>query len=368
MATDETVDALIIGARVAGSVLAARLGDAGARVLLVDRATFPSPTLSTHFFRGGQTLTVMQELGVLDDLLSTGAPKLDCQYFYLNGSDTPSVDLPQDPGDIGYALSVRRVTLDNILVRRATAAPEVKLLERTRFAELLWDDGRVVGARLITPEGERSVKAGIVVGADGRHSLVAHAVEPKGEETSPAYRALYYVYVRGFSGPDGGPQNGPEFSLLDDEFAYVFPSDAGITCIAVSIGRKVFTVFRHDVDTGLREHISRHRGIAERFQTAAWEGRVLGFPPEPSWVRVPCGPGWALVGDAGLHQDPWSGQGIDCASRHASFLADALLDWFSGRAAEADALATFHTRRNEHGLPRYHETQQFAPDLRTMTE
>ncbi|MCA1670071.1 MAG: FAD-dependent monooxygenase, partial [Thermomicrobia bacterium] len=51
---DQEYDALIVGARVAGATLAILLGDAGYRVLLVDRASFPSPTLSTHYFRGGR--------------------------------------------------------------------------------------------------------------------------------------------------------------------------------------------------------------------------------------------------------------------------------------------------------------------------
>jgi flavin-dependent dehydrogenase len=223
---------------------------------------------------------------------------------------------------------------------------------------------------LFSAKGGESIveRANVVVGADGRHSAVARAIEPAVEEETPAYRALYYAYLRDFASPNGPVPDGPEFSLLEDELVAVFPSDAGITCVGVTINRAAFVTFRHDVETGYRERIARHCGLAERFAAATWESWVLGCPPEPSWVRVPAGPGWALVGDAGLHQDPWSGLGIDCACRHASFLADAILDWFAGRVAETDALATFHTRRNEHGLPRYHETQRIAPDLRTMAE
>src|SRR5450755_78400 len=66
---DLDYDAIVVGARVAGSTLAALLGDAGHRVLLIDRASFPSPTLSTHYFRGGRAVSVLKRLGVLDEVL-----------------------------------------------------------------------------------------------------------------------------------------------------------------------------------------------------------------------------------------------------------------------------------------------------------
>lgn len=56
---DQAYDAAVIGARVAGATVAALLGDAGYRVLLIDRASFPSATLSTHFFRGAGLLAVL---------------------------------------------------------------------------------------------------------------------------------------------------------------------------------------------------------------------------------------------------------------------------------------------------------------------
>jgi hypothetical protein len=109
----EHVDVVVVGARVAGSTVAALLGDSGAQVLLVDRASFPSPTLSTHFFRGGQAVSVFDRLGVLDRLLGLGAPPLRCEYTYV-GDPAGVVGPPQDPGEIGFSLSVRREALDEL--------------------------------------------------------------------------------------------------------------------------------------------------------------------------------------------------------------------------------------------------------------
>lgn len=348
----------------AGSTVAALLGDAGYSVLLVDRATFPSSTCSTHFFRGAGMVAVLDRLGVLDEVLALDAPPLVREYTYERGEAQPLVGPPQDPGEAGFCLSVRRERLDQILVRRARKPSTVRLLERTRLADVLRNGERVAGVRLATPDGERTVLSQIVIGADGRHSAVARAVGPAFEENVEPCRALYYRYVRGFSSPDGGEPDGPEFSLLGDEMAYVFPSDGGVTCIAISVNLDVFAWLRKAFDQRFDERLAMHRGLAPRVAATERVSRLLGCGPERSYVRVPGGPGWAMVGDAGMHQDPWTGLGIDMASVHASFLAEALIAWFDGRTSESEALAAYHDRRDEHGLERWRRTVVLAQDLR----
>ena len=218
------MDVLVVGARVAGSVTAALLGGSGYRVLLVDRARFPSPTLSTHFFRGGRLCSVLETLGVLDDVLALGSPKLICDYNYEGDDPTPDVTPPQDPGDVGFALSVRRETLDHLLIRRASAEPGVEFREGTAVTSLLREGERVVGAVL---GGGDVVRAQIVVGADGRSSSVAAQVSAAEQIREPATRAMYYRYFLGFTNPAGAEPEGAEFSLVDDELVYAFPSDAG---------------------------------------------------------------------------------------------------------------------------------------------
>src|SRR5215467_11601925 len=103
----DEVDVAIVGARVGGAVLAARLGDLGYRVVVVDAARFPSDTISTHFFRGAGLGSVLVDLGVLDAVLAKGSPPLVREYGYAGTDPVPSVDPPQDPGDLGYGLSIR---------------------------------------------------------------------------------------------------------------------------------------------------------------------------------------------------------------------------------------------------------------------
>lgn len=370
MTVDEEYDAVVVGARIAGSTVASLLGDAGHRVLLVDRARFPSPTISTHFFRGELMVAVLERLDVLDAVLEHGPPRLTRRYVYTDGEPEPTVEPPQRPGDVGHSLSVRRETLDHVLVERARRSGTVTLAEGTRVTGLLRDDSRVVGARLEGAYGERSVGARIVVGADGHNSFVAPAVDAGTVESTPGFRALYYRYVRDFPPPVGDEPDGAEFSFLGDQVAYVFPSDDGVTCVAVSFNLDDFEQVKRTrgfVD-GFEEHVARHRGIADRYFGASPRGKVLGRAPVENYVRVPAGPGWALVGDAGIHQDPWSGFGIDVASRCGEFLAEAICDWFAGTSTEDEAMERYRRRRDELALPIYRETIDLGRDLSWRSE
>jgi flavin-dependent dehydrogenase len=355
-------EVLIIGSRIAGSVLATVLGAAGRAVTLIDRARFPSPTVSTHFFRGARGVAALRDIGVLDDVLGLGAPKLACQYDHIEGANAPRLNPPQNPGDVGFCLSVRRQPLDDILVRRAGREPTVQVLQRTRLVDLRRDNGRVTGARLSADGEILEVRSRITVGADGRHSSVARRVNAELEMTDVPARALFYQYVRRF--PSCGPEPGAEFSIRGDEIAYVFPSDDGVTCIAASVNLRTFEAIRRSLGTSFAKVISRHEGIADRFAQATPIGKVSGCGPEPLYVRRPCGQGWALVGDAAMHQDPWTGLGIDFASTHAIFLGEALTNVLTGRRNETAALHDYWKRRNEHDLVIYRETNELAKDLR----
>ena len=309
-------------------------------------------------------MAVLDRLGVLDEVRALGSPPLVHSYIYHDGAATPTVAPTQRGGTAGYALSVRRAPLDALLVRRATAFPSVELATRTRFVGVIREDDHVIGAELMTPDGPKVVRARMVIGADGRQSAVARSVGATAEFEHPPIRALYHRYVSGFPGPNGGAPDGAEFSFLGDELAYVFPSDAGVTCIALSVNLVDFARARSAGVDYFNTRLAAHRGLAARYVEARAESKQLGCGPEPNYVRVPGGPGWALVGDAGLHQDPWAGQGMDLAGTHAAFLADALIEWFAGNTSEEQALNTYHERRNAHALPLYHHTVTMGQDLR----
>lgn len=359
-----TFDVAIVGARVAGSIAGALLAEAGHHVVVVDSASFPSDTISTHFFRGAGLGSVLVRLGLIEDVHALRSPPLTRQYWYGGSDPTPMVDGPQDPGELGYGLSVRRLPFDALLVERARAGG-ADVRERTVARELVMDRGRVRGV-VVEHDGRReTIHAAIVVGADGRGSSVARWLEADVERREPATRALYFRYLTGFRGP-GGAWDGPEFSVVGDEMAYVFPSDEDVACLAVSVTLDVFATFRRGPEAAFDERIRRHPAIAPRYQASAPISRVLGTGPKDALIRRSRGPGWALVGDAAMHQDPWTGFGMDNAGVHAGFLAAAIDDWLAGRTTEDAALEMYRERRDEHAIPGFEFTADHGRDLSTL--
>src|SRR5688572_3901044 len=162
-------DAIVVGARCAGSPTAMLLTRKGHRVLMVDKATFPSDKLSTHYIHP-PGVQAMERWGVLDALIATNVPAITKFSVYAGG-----VPLPIPPME-GVAYCPRRYLLDKILVDAAVEAG-VELREAFTVDEVVLEDGRVTGiaghARGSEPVTEQ---ARYVVGADSHHSVVAKAV------------------------------------------------------------------------------------------------------------------------------------------------------------------------------------------------
>ncbi len=252
-------------------------------------------------------------------------------------------------------------------MRRARREPTVEVLEGTTLQRLLVTDDRVTGVEISDEAGPVRIRARVVVGADGRASKVAELVGAAVQEEHRASRAMYFRYATGMAGPEGDP-DGPEFSLGDDELAYVFPSDGSMSCVAVSVNLREYAAMRSRAQAAFEERLAGHPFLASRIGAATWTGRLFGCGPRPGVVRIPTGPGWALVGDASLYQDPWTGLGMDNASVHATFLAEALDDLLTGRTGETPSMAAYHRRRDEHTLSGFRETCQLGRDLNAFRE
>lgn len=233
-------DVIIVGARVAGSVLATLLGQYGYRVLLLDKAHFPSDTLSTHFFRA-PALRVFERLGVLKEVKSA-APPLTVLWNYIDGHViSEPVDVPEE--HLHYFLCERRITLDWILFQRVGHESNVEVRQGAHVKELIWRDGRVAGVRWTEENGSREASARAVIGADGFYSTLARALEPSFETQFPVHRCMYYTYFHGIE-----PLEGPsaEHHFVDDTLTYVFPTDGDLTLVAVTVPISEFPSFKKE--------------------------------------------------------------------------------------------------------------------------
>src|SRR5262245_18029762 len=172
--TKHTYDAIVVGARCAGSPTAMLLARMGYKVLLVDKATFPSDTISTHLIHP-PGIAALKRWGLADRVIATGCPPVHTYTF-----DFGPYTIKGSPGtsDSPVSYCPRRTVLDKILVDAAAeAGAEVR--EEFTVEDVVFEDGRVVGIK-VRGKGIQSgmERARVVVGADGRHSAVVKVVKP----------------------------------------------------------------------------------------------------------------------------------------------------------------------------------------------
>jgi flavin-dependent dehydrogenase len=204
-----------------------------------------------------------------------------------------------------------------------------------------------------------------VVGADGFYSTLAKALEPAFETSFPVRRCMYYTYFHGIDPLD--EQLFAEHHFVGDSLTYVFPTDADLTLVAVTVPINEFPLFKKEPLKRLRAHLESLPLFAPRLRNAEFAAEVKGAGNIPCYQRVPYGPGWALVGDAQQIMDPWSGMGIDHATTHASMLADSLHHFLHDDAAWEVTMSEYHTQARTWSEKTYRRTSTYAADLRPMT-
>lgn len=360
---DTDYDVIIVGGRVAGSVLAALLGGQGHHVLLLEKAHFPSDTLSTHFFRA-PALRIFERLGILEEVKSA-APPLTVLWNYIDGHVlSDPVEAPED--HLHYFLCERRTTLDWILAQRVNREPKVELRQGAQVKELIEVDGRVTGARWVAEDGTHEACARVVVGADGFYSTLAKSLEPAYESQFPVQRCMYFTYFEGIEPLDEAAF--AEHHFMGDSLTYIFPTDANLTLVAVSLPISEFPSFKKEPLKRLRAHLDSLPLLAPRLRRAEVAAEVKGAGNIPCYQRLPYGPGWALVGDSQQVMDPWSGMGIDHAATHASLLADALHRFLCNDVTWDASMSDYHDQIRKWSARTYRRTSTYAADLRPLMQ
>ncbi|MCA1841854.1 MAG: NAD(P)/FAD-dependent oxidoreductase [Actinobacteria bacterium] len=334
-------DVVVVGARCAGATLAHDLARAGLSVALVDRAGFPSDTLSTHYFESPGIAT-LGRLGVLDEMRAAGAPFIDFIDYRI--ADVSGVDpLYRDPGAPGGAMCVRRTVLDAALVRVAGEAG-ADVLTNTRVTGLLTSDGRVTGVAHSDDAGrDGQLDATVVVGADGTGSTVARLAGARRYHTMPNQRFCYWGYF------EGATESGPPAALyhrFDDDLSIGFACDSGLYVAITLPPLEALPSFGNDLEGNFSTTMSRCEPLAGILSSARRVGPLRGMANYPPFFRESAGPGWALVGDAGHFKDPSVAQGISDAFRQAERLAEHIVAGLGGVTPVDDALAAWWAWRD----------------------
>jgi 2-polyprenyl-6-methoxyphenol hydroxylase-like FAD-dependent oxidoreductase len=324
----------------------------GYRALLVDKASFPSDTISTHVI-WPHGADVLDRWGLLDALAATGCPPIalnmvfDVGPFALKGG-------VQDTNKGRGGFCPRRTVLDKILVDAAVESG-AELRENFTVESLVTEGGKVVGIKGHGRNGGTvEERARVVVGADGRHSFVAKAVGAPEYEAAPALVTAYYSYFSGIDIRD------VEQYILDESGCAFFPTHGGLTCVVTGWKSSHFQEVRADIEGSVKKVHATRPVLLERLDGARREEQWYGTAGVPNFFRKPYGDGWALVGDAGYDRDFLTAQGISDAFIDAENLVEAIDAGSCGREEPLDALAAYELRRNERVTPMYHFTLEIA--------
>jgi 2-polyprenyl-6-methoxyphenol hydroxylase-like FAD-dependent oxidoreductase len=343
-------DAIVVGTRCAGAPTAMLLARKGYRVLAVDRATFPSDTVSTHVLHP-LAVAALARWGLLEKLASTGCPPIRT-YVFDFGAFTLSGWPGTDEAPVAYC--ARRIVLDSLLVEAAVeAGAEVR--QGFVVEEIVQDGGRVVGIRGRAKGGQAvTERARVVIGADGRYTLVADAVRPERYNERPPLLAAYYTYWSDL------PIEGRFETYVRQRRGFAAaPTHDGLTLTVGGWPHAEFEANKKDVEGNFLRMLDLAPGFAERVRGAKRAAPFVGAAV-PNFFRKPYGPGWALVGDAGYSKDPITAQGINDAFRDAELCVEALDQVFTGARSYDEALGEYQRTRDEQVLPMFEFTCQLA--------
>ena len=356
MSAPERADAIVVGARCAGSAAAIALARAGRRVVALDRVSFPADTISTHLLWPGG-VAELQALGALERVRALGAPPLPRA---LAGAGDVIVRGTYSPVDgIDYALCVRRPGLDSALVDTARAAG-AEVREGARVTELIGDAARVAGVRWRDADGgEHELRAPLVIGADGRRSTVARLVgAEQPHRACPSGRACFYAYWK-----DARPDWRSTAAQWREgsELGTAFPCDDGLLLVLLQPPAARAPEFRADLAGAYTRTVAAIPGLAERLAGSRQATKVRAATDIASYFRRSAGRGWALAGDAGHFKDPVTAQGIRDALRYGRTLAEAAAPVLDEDPRRLDsAVARWERERDEDCLEVYQWTNIVA--------
>ncbi len=335
-------DAIIIGARCGGAPLAMLLARAGHKVLLVDRMAFGSDIMSTHYVkRTGASF--LHKWGLLDALREVGTPAIRELNFHID--DVRLKGTAPGAGGVDTDFTPRRFYLDKILVDAALAAG-VEGRERFTVSELLFDDGRVVGIRGAERGGaEVTERAKVVIGADGVRSFVGEQVDADLYVDAGIHTCGHYAYYSGMR-----DQEDAASLFMDTEarrFYITFPTNDDLDMVFLFWPTAMAGEVRANLDGAFTESLKLVPELESRVASGTRETRISGSHILPNFFRRAHGPGWALVGDAALHRDPITAQGITNAFTHADILAEEIGLALAGDRPMDVALEAYDRRQFE---------------------
>jgi flavin-dependent dehydrogenase len=345
------VDVVIVGARCAGSAAGAVFARRGRRVLMLDKSALPSEALSSHTLFAG-TLDEFSRIGAMPYYERLDPPDLKTVKLHtFVGDESAHFTETWPAGRRGMVSSARRYLLDRALLDCARDAGAQALTE-AKVESIVWRGGRAAGV-VYRRDGEQvTVRAKLVLGADGQFSTVAELVDAQPYRWSHSYRAAmlrYYV--------DPATED-PEATTIHhsrrgSSLSFVFPTTPrGQTVVMFIDAPEVIAAARRDPEPAWQRSLALHPALEARYTGASAEP-VKFHDRLTSYFRPATGPGWALLGDAGHFKDPIIGQGIRDAVWSGRTVAERTAELLDSPAAVDAELRRWEQTRDRECAPVY---------------
>lgn len=309
-------DVAVVGASVAGCTAARLFAQSGATVALIERRDDPAAfkVVCTHAILPPATPTI-ERLGLAPLLLERGAPRTRAEFW------TPYGGWLSLPGEVPDGWGVTRRTLDPALRELAANTPGVELFPGWKARRVLTDRARPTGVE-VEDRGRRTmtIRARLLVGADGRNSTVARLAGVPGR-VRPHNRFFYFSYWRGIE--RARTARGPAMRLwiLDPDGAAQFPNEDDLTVLVATYHRSRLAEVRADPEGSCMQTFADLPDGPD-LSGAERVSKLIGKLEVPNVMRPAARPGIAFVGDAALATDPLFGVGLTFAFQSAEWLVD----------------------------------------------
>jgi len=351
----ESYDAVVVGARVAGTPAATRLAEHGWKVLLLDREPPPADTLSTHALFPN-TLARLAELGALERI--EREHRVNLVEYAIRNFGHESAGSFNPIGGFDRMAVITRPVLDTALLEAAVDAGA-----ETRFGEkvtgLLGSGTEKDPARGVVLEGGEEIEARWVLGADGRVSTVARLLGLEKERQMRSEMAFMFTYWRGLPASDRF-----KIDVIEEGSLVWSPMEDDLSILILGLD-PILT--RGDAAKKQQTFVEMLEHYSDWFDSAWLEhGEQIGdvrVAPETmlrGFFRQATGPGWALIGDAGHFKNPSTAQGISDAIEQSLRVAAEL-------TGPEESLAGYAAYRDERAREHYEWSFDFARFARPET-